>query len=195
MSQDLIPLTEAAALIGKNLRTIQRYNKAGTLMSHAKDGRSFISCQELESKYSIKETTARPPAPPPPVRKETTKTVPPVKTKVLDYQTKWVEEIQKHAQTREELGTWKGRAEAYQNFASRLLGNGKTPDLKNAPETKKEENVTSVTPSTEMPKAYTFAFYLVLAILAIIFILLLGLMQIFRVFSLQEFSCNFNSLS
>ena len=56
MSQDLISLQESAALIGKNLRTIQRYIKAGRLTAHFENGKNFISRSELEKKFKITTT-------------------------------------------------------------------------------------------------------------------------------------------
>lgn len=171
MSQDLILLNDAATLVGKNLRTIQRYIKNGQLSRHQKDGTSFVSRQELENKFSIKDTPVPPPMPPIPIRKKTTETVLPAKTKVLDFQVKWVEEIEKHAQTREELGVWKGRAEAYQQFASRLLGNGKN--------TINIDNLKKDGASSPSLIKGSFIFYLATAILALVFILLLILIRIY----------------
>jgi len=130
MPDDLISLTEAATLVAKNLRTIQRYIKMGKLTRHQKDGKSFISRRELENKFKIMATKpqesvasekAEDATKP---RQETVSRDKPELTEAQQYQTKWMEEVEKHAETREELGIWKGRAEAYQAFASRLLGNG-----------------------------------------------------------------------
>jgi len=123
MSQELITLQEAADLIGKNLRTIQRYIKTGKLTRQIKDGHNFIDVNELKSKFETIETqTPRPP------EKESsssdTKGVMDWVQRADTYRDKWENEVQAHAKTREELGVWRGRAESYQNFASRLLNSG-----------------------------------------------------------------------
>lgn len=117
---DLITLQEAAALIGKNLRTIQRYIKNGELRKYEKEGKNFVSRQEIEQKFGkfSKKVEQKPPQPEPKTKEKESS------PERLNYEVRWIDEIQKHAQTREELGIWKGRAEAYQAFASRLLGTG-----------------------------------------------------------------------
>jgi len=121
---DLISLNEAAALIGKNLRTIQRHIKKGKLTRHEKDGKSFVSRKELEQKFDKfpKRNKEKPKSQKVAVESQTQETK--SKPQGFNYEGKWIDEVQKHAETREELGQWKGRAEAYQNFAARLLGNG-----------------------------------------------------------------------
>lgn len=153
MSQELITLHEAAELIGKNLRTIQRYIKTGKLTRFDKDGKSFVDKQEVEGKIGIV-----------PPKKEDVKPSSPPKSAApgsVDYQTKWVQEIQNHAQTREELGVWKGRAEAYQAFAARLLGNGQVPDIENIASNPKPMVNKSV-------KTYTYIIYGLIGIFFII---------------------------
>jgi len=141
MSDELITLPEAATLVGKNLRTIQRYLENGVLTRHEKDGKNFISRSQIEQKFSARGGSAfgggkfskrfeeKP--------KPQTKSPP----HGLNYEEKWIEEIQKHAQTREELGEWKGRAEAYQSFAARLLGNGSQKDDLVASEIKRSSKI------------------------------------------------------
>lgn len=180
---DLISLTEAAAHIGKNLRTIQRYLKAGTLTAHPKDGKNFISRTELESKFSVKNQ----PSPP---KSETIKPPSPPKVATQDswqgeaheYQKKWIDEVQKHAQTREELGQWKGRAEAYQAFASRLLGTGPNGvnekiDLEQNPPEIKKEPLVNVNRSPQM--SYSLIYYIAFAVLFVILILLFVIIRIY----------------
>ncbi len=180
---DLITLTDAATLVGKNLRTIQRYIQNGQLTRHKKDGKNFVSHKELESKFNVKTTKS-------PESVVTQKTEDATKTRqepsVNDYQKKWVEEIQKHAETREELGIWKGRAEAYQAFASRLLGTGpngvneKIGLEQNPPESmrnKKDEPIINVNRSPQMP--YSLIYYIAFAVLFVILILLFVLIRIY----------------
>lgn len=176
MPDDLIPLDDAAELIGKNLRTIQRYLQSGRLKRYEKDDKNFVSRRELETNFpsttkSAKETTNQ------------TTTPRPQKPSVASgdnyWQKKWSDEIEKHAQTREELGQWKGRAEAYQAFAARLLGNGETninvDNLNQAPEIKKDEPVGVNRP----PQNYSFVYYLAFAVLFVILILLFVLIRIY----------------
>ncbi len=177
LADDLISLNEAASLIGKNLRTIQRYLKSGRLTHHEQGDKNFISKKELEAKFNV--TTEKP--------KETatqTTSPRPQKTFVAQgdsyWQKKWGEEIEKHAHTREELGQWKGRAEAYQAFATRLLGNGEAnlnvENLNQSPEIKKDESVSSV---NRPPQNYSFIYYLAFAVLFVILILLFVLIRIY----------------
>jgi len=182
MSDELVTLQEAAELIGKNLRTIQRYIKAGKLRRHQKDGKNFVSRSELETKFKMSATK-----PPESVASEKiadaseSRQIP----KVEDYQKKWIEEIQKHAQTREELGIWKGRAEAYQAFASRLLGTGagggNAPvDLE--PKVDLEPNPSEIKKGEPMVRSpqisYSLIYYIAFAVLFVILILLFVLIRI-----------------
>ena len=161
MDNDLISLGEAATFVGKNLRTIQRLIKAGKLTRQQKDGKNFVSRKELESKFNI--TATKP-------QESVVRQAP----RVEDYQKKWTDEIQKHAQTREELGVWKGRAEAYQAFAGRLLGEGKS--------IKKDDIVVKTEPENDNSPPLTkssFSYYLIFAILGLIFILLIVTIRIY----------------
>jgi len=166
MSQDLISLSEAAELIGKNLRTIQRHIKSGKLTRHDRDGKSYVSRGEVEEKFgkisSIKEKKVV--AEKEPVIEQAKVTS--KEEKGSDYQAKWIEEVQKHAETREELGVWKGRAEAYQAFASRLLGNGNVESVDR--EMAQSENKKS--PVYKSIKTYT---YLIYGLIGIFFIIIL----------------------
>jgi len=171
MSSDLISLNEAAELIGKNLRTIQRHIKNGKLTRHQKDDKSFVSRREIESKFNIIATKPRES-----VVSERTEDATTTRQgqPVEDYQKKWVEEIQNHAETREELGVWKGRAEAYQAFASRLLGNGNIDSIEKEVATS-EVKKAPVDPSTTLGvnksiKTYT---YLIYGLIGIFFIIIL----------------------
>ena len=175
MSSDLISLQEAAELIGKNLRTIQRHIKAGKLARHDKDGKSFVSRDEVAKKFGIKNQSPKIPVGELPNQTERVH-------KELDYEGKWIEEIQKHAETREELGIWKGRAEAYQAFASRLLGNGNKENAGNNVES--DEKKTSVYPEgsrgvNKSVKTYTYIIYALIGVFFIIMtfsaLILLGL--------------------
>jgi len=159
MSSDLISLQEAAELIGKNLRTIQRHIKAGKLARHDKDGKSYVSRDELTKEFGIKNQSPKIPAGE--SSKQTTEKV----QKELNYEAKWIEEIQKHAETREELGIWKGRAEAYQAFASRLLGNGNADIDINTSSTKPATNV--------VPKNIRWATYTIYILIGVFFIIIL----------------------
>ena len=158
MSDDLISLVEAATLVGKNLRTIQRHIKAGKLARHDKDGKSYVSRDEIEKKFGIKNQSPKIPVGELP--KETVEKP----QKELNYETKWIEEVQKHAETREELGVWKGRAEAYQAFASRLLGNGNVESVDR--EMAQSENKKS--PVYKSIKTYTYLIYGLIGIFFII---------------------------
>ncbi len=161
MSSDLITLNEAAELIGKNLRTIQRHVKSGKLKKHDVAGKSFISRAELVKKIGVSINTV--------AEKEAKPAKKPQKgsqefrqEETADYQKKWAEELQKHAQTREELGVWKGRAEAYQAFSARLLGNGQVPDAQNL------NSQTKPNPVTKSVKIYTYIIYAMIAVFLVI---------------------------
>ena len=181
MPDDLISLTEAATLVAKNLRTIQRYIKMGKMTRHQKDGKSFISRRELENKFKIMATKPQESVA---SEKAEDATKPPQVKPADDYQNKWVEEIQKHAQTREELGVWKGRAEAYQAFASRLLGPKGAPfggngNIENVDPSTPPENTSSMELGTSRDKplgvnksikTYT---YLIYGLIGIFFIIIL----------------------
>ena len=186
---DDLTFQEAATLIGKNLRTIQRHIKNGKLSrhpSHAKDGKNFISRSELEQKFG---KVSKKPEEKPSGEAEASKPqaaaedqVPKSPPERQNYEEKWINEIQKHAQTREELGVWKGRAEAYQAFASRLLGSGEKIDLdQNHPESmrnnayKKDEPVVNRSP--QMPNSLIY--YIAFAVLFVILILLFVLIRIY----------------
>ena len=134
---DLISLGEAAGIIGKNIRTIQRYIKSGTLKSYIRRGKNFVSKRELENKFNIATTSKEDVVD---IKEEIKKSyqIPGSanfwQTEAQEFQNKWTQEIKNHAQTREHLGEWKGRAEAYQSFASKLLTDGSSGnknDIKN----------------------------------------------------------------
>lgn len=173
MPEDLISFNEAATLIGKNLRTIQRYIKNGRLNRYQKDDKNFISRQELENKFTIMATrTAKSVA----TQKEEDATS---SSATGDFQKKWIDEVEKHAQTREELGIWKGRAEAYQTFASRLLSSGEKIDLEQnpSPEIKKDEPIANNDRSPQMTNSLIY--YIAFAVLFVILILLFVLIRIY----------------
>lgn len=127
MTQTLVTLPQAANLIGKNLRTIQRYISNGKLTPHLKDGRNFIDREELSNKFQIRAETimtgASNAAAPDQSRADVNRGTPNL-AEANHYRDKWENEIQAHAKTREELGVWRGRAESYQNFATKLLASG-----------------------------------------------------------------------
>jgi len=181
MSPDLISLTEAAELIGKNLRTIQRYIKTGVLTRQHRDGKNFISRSELEQKFGkvTKKPEEKPSGEAEASKPQAAAEVPKSPPERRNYEEKWTEEVQKHAQTREELGVWKGRAEAYQAFASRLLGSGEKIDLdSNHPESmrdKKDEPIVNRLP--QMPNSLIY--YIAFAVLFVILILLFVLIRIY----------------
>lgn len=185
MSQDMIALAEAAKLLGKNLRTIQRHIKAGTLTRHYRDGKNFVSRIELESKFKLIGQKPKPVADTPTIKESKTFPTPtPTKTtddfwpkEAQEYQKKWTDEIQKHAQTKEQLGEWRGRAEAYQAFASRLLGDGKMPEIK--PETKKDEIVAPEVPISSSKNNSAISPLLLYIIMTILFLALVFVIIIF----------------
>ena len=140
---DLISLNEAAELIGKNLRTIQRYIKDGKLSRHDENEKSFVSKKEVEEKFGVlkaekaeikKESATEKEnhVAPPPVQKPKYRPAEEStwQKEFKEYQQKWIDEVKAHAETKESLGEWKGRAEAYQAFAARLLGDGQPPEIK-----------------------------------------------------------------
>lgn len=177
MSDDLITLQEAAELTGKNLRTIQRHIKAGKLTRHLRDEKSYVSRDEVEKKFG-KISKGFEEKPKPQATPETQETKSPPER--LNYEIKWVDEIQKHAETREELGIWKGRAEAYQAFASRLLGDGKMPEIK--PEIKKDDLVAPhVSEPLSSKKNSTLSPLLLYIIMAILFLALVLVIIIYRI--------------
>ena len=96
-----------------------------------------------------------------------------------DYQKKWTDEIQKHAQTREQLGEWRGRAEAYQAFSARLLGDGKMPEIQ--PETKKEDIVAPEVSMSSSKNNSTISPLLLYIIMAILFLALILVIIIYRI--------------
>lgn len=170
---DLISLSEAATLVGKNLRTIQRRIKAGQLTRHDIEGKSFVSRGEVENKFRIKNQPLKKLAGEPPKKSAE------ISKNELDYAEKWIEEIQKHAETREELGIWKGRAEAYQSFAARLLGNGHIENI--AKEAVASENKKPIDPSTSLgasksAKIYTYLIYGMIGIFFVIMTILVLIM-------------------
>ncbi len=131
---DLISLGEAAGIIGKNIRTIQRYIKSGTLKSYIRRGKNFVSKRELENKFNIATTSKEDVVD---IKEEIKKSyqIPGSanfwQNEAQEFQNKWTQEIKNHAQTREYLGEWKGRAEAYQAFASKLLTDGSNNNTNN----------------------------------------------------------------
>jgi len=159
---DLITFQEAATILGKNLRTIQRYIKVGTLTRHDKDGKSCVSRDEVEKKFGIKNQSPKKPAGELP--KQTTKRA----QEEISYEVKWIEEVQKHAETREELGVWKGRAEAYQAFAARLLGNGNIEKEIAAREIKKSPVDKSIKTYTYLIYGLVGIFFIIITIFALI---------------------------
>lgn len=174
MSDDLITLQEAAELIGKNLRTIQRHIKAGKLTRHLRDEKSYVSRDEVEKKFG-KISKGFEEKPKPQATPETQETKSPPER--LNYEIKWVEEIQKHAETREELGIWKGRAEAYQAFSARLLGDGKMPEIQ--PETKKNDIAVPEVPISSSKNNSIMSPLLLYIIMAILFLALVFVIIIF----------------
>ncbi len=137
MSQNLISLGEAASLLGKNIRTIQRYIKTGTLKCYQRNSKNYVNRKELETKFNIATTLKEDVVE---IKEEIEKS-PKIndnttfwQKEAREFQNKWTQEIKNHAQTREHLGEWKGRAEAYQSFASKLLTDGSSGnknDIKN----------------------------------------------------------------
>ena len=183
--EDLITLQEAATLIGKNLRTIQRHIKNGKLTRHEKDGKNFINRTELEQKLSArggsafgggkisKKSEEKPSSETEASKPQTAADAHESKSppERLNYEEKWIDEIQKHAQTREELGIWKGRAEAYQAFASRLLGTG--------PKGVNEKIDLDQNPPAPRPPQISLLYYIAFAVLFVILILLFVIIRIY----------------
>ena len=132
---DLISLQQAAKLIGKNLRTIQRYLKTGKISYHQENGKNLVSRKEIEEKIlkrssksnvELAELQEKKPEIDN-TKDELLKSVQENsfwQKEAVKYQNHWINEIREHAGTREQLGHWKGRVEAYQSFAPRLLSNG-----------------------------------------------------------------------
>lgn len=168
MSQDLITLQEAADLIGKNLRTIQRYIKTGKLTRHDKDGKTYVSRDEVKKKFNFVTPSNVDEI-------DLQKKASPSSANDNDFQIKWIEEIEKHAQTREELGAWKGRAEAYQSFASRLLSNGNSSENAHDPSTPEMNKNTAPTVSERVPSPAIkpVVFYLIIGLFGLLFLLLI----------------------
>lgn len=126
---NLITLPQAANLIGKNLRTIQRYISSGKLTPRIVDGRNLVDKAEVMSKFHISNEIRKTS-----LAENNAQTTEPPRTNDINatdnfigdshYRDKWESEMKDHAKTREELGVWRGRAESYQNFASKLLAAG-----------------------------------------------------------------------
>ena len=149
---DLMQLDKAAALVGKSEVTLRRLIKAGKIpFQKEKTLTGFIyrvDPDQVRAYYHLKgggtapapeETDEKPDRP---SRSYMPKSADPVRIAIEDegghaaeywqkrsdlYEDRYHQEVQKHAQTREELGMWRGRAEQAQAMVIKMLPPPETP--------------------------------------------------------------------